>query len=121
MIHQFKRKTNTRNRRSAITSEDDESCASLRRWAAAGVTALVASFAFPLAISLLVQSAGGIEHSSQALRTLSTISVVLIIPLLVLGAHCLNVAVDRSLPEPPVCSPRQLYFRRISGGEHADP
>jgi hypothetical protein len=121
MIYQFKNKARIRNGRNATTLEGEERCRGLRQWAAAGVIALVVSFAFPLVIDLLVQRGGGIEQASSLLHTLSTISVVLIIPLLVIGSYCLNVAVDRSLPEPPVCSPRQLSFSVTSEGEHAYP
>lgn len=120
MIYQFKNKTNIRNDRTATTLEDEERCRGLRQWAAAGVIALVVSFAFPLVIGLLVQSGGGIEQASSLLHTLSTISVVLIIPLLVIGSYCLNVAVDRSLPEPPVCSPRQFVISAHQRGSQSE-
>jgi hypothetical protein len=59
---------------------------------------------------LLVQGTGGMEQAPDVLRTFSTVSVMLIIPLLVFGSYCLNEAVERSLPKPPGRSPRQLLF-----------
>jgi hypothetical protein len=110
MIYEFEKKATKGQDQTAITCENKPRRKSVRNWAVTGVIALVSSFAFPLVIGLLVQSAGGIEHASDVLHSLSTISVVLIIPLLVLGSYCLNKAVDRALPHPPVCSPRQLSF-----------
>jgi hypothetical protein len=117
MIYEFEKKATKRQEQTAITFENKSRCRSVRKWAVTGVGALVSSLAFPLIIGLLVRSAGGIEHTSNVLSTLSTISVVLIIPLLVLGSYCLNRAVELALPHPPVCSARQLTFASTSGGK----
>jgi hypothetical protein len=117
MIYRFEKKANKRGDRPLISFENKPRRKSVRNWAVTGVIALVSSFAFPLAIGLLVRSAGGIEQVGDVLQTLSTISVVLIIPLLVLGSYCLNRAVELALPHPPVCSARQLTFASTSGGK----
>jgi len=98
MISEFEKKANERRGKTAITFESNAPRRSVRRWAVPGAVAMVSSLALPLVIALLVRSAGGIEHASDVLRTLSTISVVLMIPLLVLGSYCLNEAVERALP-----------------------
>jgi hypothetical protein len=115
MIYKFENAANKHRDQTAISFENERRRRSLRRWAATGATALVSSLGLPLVIALLVSNAGGIEHASDVLRTLSTISVVSIIPLLVLGSYCLNEAVDRALPQPPGCSPRQLAFASTAG------
>jgi hypothetical protein len=118
MIYRFEKKANKRGDRPLISFENKPRRKSVRNWAVTGVIALVSSFAFPLAIGLLVRSAGGIEQVGDVLQTLSTISVVLIIPLLVLGSYCLNRAVELVLPHPPVCSARQLTFALVAFEKH---
>jgi hypothetical protein len=120
MIYKFEKKATKRQDQTASPFKNKARRRSVRKWAATGVIALVSSFAFPLIIGLLVRSAGGIEHASDVLRTLSTISVVSIIPLLVLGSYCLNKAVELALPHPPVCSARQLTFASTRGRKNRD-
>ena len=60
MIYEFEKKATKRQDQTAITFENQARRRSVRIWAGIAVIALVSSFAFPLAIGLLVQSAGGI-------------------------------------------------------------
>jgi hypothetical protein len=89
---------------SSIRLTSNRRSRNVRQWAIAGVIGLVAAFALPLVTGLLVKGTGGMEQAPDVLRAFSTVSVILMIPLLVFGSYCLNEAVERA------------YFRNLRAG-----
>ena len=72
------------------------------------VFGLVGGFLIPLFGGVFLHLESRLARDHPSLETLAFMLTLLVVPLLVLGLYCLNVAVERAVPVESCCSPRQM-------------